>query len=120
MSAGWRETQGSPVATRGRDGQSGETEPVQREPGSTELSDLSPALTFGQGSQSVQGDLMGASECNHDLDLPLLSPAVQCAMSTGHPTGQLKAWECDAGHTAGSSGAGDSVQRRAGEDAQHG
>lgn len=47
-----------------------------REPGSTHPCDLSPRVevTFGQGSQSVQGDLTGASEGNHNPDLPPFPP----------------------------------------------
>lgn len=47
-----------------------------REPGGTRPCDLSPRVevTFGQGSQSVQGDLPGASEGNHNPDLPPFPP----------------------------------------------
>lgn len=56
-----------------------------REPGSTHPCDLSPRVevTFGQGSQSVQGDLTGASEGNHNPDLPPFPPAVARALCTG-------------------------------------
>lgn len=67
-------------------------------------------MTFGQGSQPVPGDLIGASEGDHNLDLPLLCPAIQCTLSIGPPG-------YEAAHTAGPGGEGAKARGRAGGDA---
>lgn len=102
MQVGWREHGRPQWLPGGRDGQWKNTGPTQREPGSSELCDLSPGMevTCGQGSQPVPGDLTGASEGNHNRDLPLLCPAVRCTLSIG-PAGY------EAARTAGPRAGGE-------------
>lgn len=83
MEVGWTETQESPVAARGRDGQREKTGPIQTEPGSTELCALRLCADVWSRVTGSPGAPDGASERNYNLHLPLLSPEIQCALSTG-------------------------------------